>query len=62
MVADGGSNTEIAAQLGIAESTVETHIQRLRVRYGLPTRTQLALLADREGWLTPRPVEIDRAR
>jgi DNA-binding NarL/FixJ family response regulator len=55
MVADGRSNTEIGARLGIGESTVETHISRLRVRYGLATRTQLALLADRQGWLTPRP-------
>lgn len=62
MVADGRSNSEIAARLGIGESTVETHIQRLRLRYGLPTRTQLALLADRQGWLAPRPMEIDRAR
>jgi DNA-binding NarL/FixJ family response regulator len=58
MVADGRSNTEIGASLGIGESTVETHISRLRIRYGLATRTQLALLADRQGWLTPR-MELD---
>lgn len=55
MVADGSSNAEIATQLGVAESTVESHIRRLRSRYGLNTRTQLALLADRQGWLVPRP-------
>lgn len=55
MVADGRSNSEIGARLGIGESTVETHISRLRLRYGLATRTQLALLADRQGWLVPRP-------
>ena len=54
MVADGRSNAEIAADLGVGESTVETHIRRLRARYGLATRTQLALLADRSGWLAPR--------
>jgi DNA-binding NarL/FixJ family response regulator len=62
MIADGHSNTEIGDELGIGESTVETHVARLRQRYGLSTRTQLALLADRQGWLTPRPLEIDRQR
>ncbi len=61
-IAEGQSNSEIGAHLGIGESTVETHLQRLRLRYGMATRTQLALLADRQGWLTPRPVEIDQAR
>ena len=54
LLADGRSNTEIAAELGIGESTVETHLGRLRLRYGLATRTQLAILADRQGWLGPR--------
>jgi DNA-binding NarL/FixJ family response regulator len=54
MVADGRSNAEIGARLGISENTVETHVSRLRTRYGVGTRTQLALLADRQGWLTPR--------
>jgi NarL family two-component system response regulator LiaR len=53
LVADGRSNGEIAAHLGIGESTVETHLERLRIRYGSANRTQLALLADREGWLSP---------
>jgi DNA-binding NarL/FixJ family response regulator len=53
MVADGRSNAEIGAHLGITENTVETHVSRLRARYGVGTRTQLALLADRQGWLTP---------
>lgn len=60
-IAEGQSNSEIGARLGISESTVETHVQRLRLRYGMGTRTQLALLADRQGWLTPR-LEIDRVR
>lgn len=55
-------NGEIANHLGIGESTVETHVQRLRPRYGLGTRTQLALLADRQGWLRPREMELDPRR
>jgi DNA-binding NarL/FixJ family response regulator len=54
LVADGRSNAEIGAQLGISDTTVETHVSRLRARYAVGTRTQLALLADRQGWLTPR--------
>jgi len=58
LIAEGNSNGEIGARLGISESTVETHVQRLRQRYAMTTRTQLALLADRQGWLAPR-LEID---
>jgi DNA-binding NarL/FixJ family response regulator len=54
MVADGGSNAEIGARLGISENTVETHVSRLRSRYGVGTRTQLAVLAERQGWLATR--------
>jgi DNA-binding NarL/FixJ family response regulator len=60
LLAEGRSNTEIGAELGIGESTVETHLSRLRTRYGVATRTQLAVLADRQGWLRPRgPKRID---
>lgn len=53
MVADGRSNAEIGARLGISENTVETHVSRLRSRYAVGTRTQLAVLAERQGWLNP---------
>lgn len=60
LLAEGRSNTEIGAQLGIGESTVETHLSRLRIRYGVATRTQLAILADRQGWLrSPGTRRID---
>ncbi len=51
-VADGRSNQEIAASLGISVNTVESHLERLRLRYDLATRTQLAVFAERQGWLT----------
>ena len=42
LVALGLSNTEIAGRLGIGRRTVESHLQRLRLRLGLSTRAQLA--------------------
>jgi DNA-binding NarL/FixJ family response regulator len=51
-VADGRSNQEIAGALGISETTVESHLERLRLRYGQTNRTQMAVFADRQGWLS----------
>jgi DNA-binding NarL/FixJ family response regulator len=51
LVADGATNDEIAARLGISVKTVESHLRRLFARYGLLSRTELALLAVREGWI-----------
>jgi DNA-binding NarL/FixJ family response regulator len=49
-VVSGRTNTEIAAELGLSEKTVETHLHRLFDRYGVLSRTELAVLAVREGW------------
>jgi len=51
LVADGLSNGEIGGRLGIKEKTVESHLTRLFARYGVGTRTELALLASRQGWI-----------
>jgi DNA-binding NarL/FixJ family response regulator len=51
LVAKGQSNDEIAMHLGIARKTVEAYLTRLFERWGLTTRTELALWAEREGWL-----------
>jgi two-component system NarL family response regulator len=51
-VADGRSNQEIATALGISDTTVESHLERLRLRYGQANRTQMAVFADRQGWLS----------
>jgi DNA-binding NarL/FixJ family response regulator len=50
-VSDGLSNDEVAARLGIAPRTVESHLRRLFDRHGLASRTELATRALREGWL-----------
>ena len=51
LVAEGLSNDEIAVRLGIARKTVEAYLTKLFERWGFTTRTELALWAEREGWL-----------
>ena len=41
----------MAVGLGISIKTVESHLRRLFGRYGVLSRTELAMLAVREGWL-----------
>ena len=55
LVADGRSNDEIGAALGIGAKTVETHLARLFERIGVASRTELATRAVREGWLEVPP-------
>lgn len=56
----GRSNDEIGAAAGVAERTIEAHLSRLYRRAGVTSRTELALLAEREGWLDLRAAS-DRA-
>jgi DNA-binding NarL/FixJ family response regulator len=51
LVADGRSNDEIGAALGITTKTVEGHLRRLFGRLSVQSRTELATRAVREGWL-----------
>jgi DNA-binding NarL/FixJ family response regulator len=46
----GSTNAELAGRLGISEKTVESHLHRLFDRYGVLSRTELAVLAIAEGW------------
>jgi len=48
-VAQGESNSEIAANLGIGEGTVRTHVSSILGKLHLASRTQAALYALREG-------------
>lgn len=56
LVADGYGNGEIGGRLGIKEKTVESHLTRLFARYGVGSRTELALLASKQGWIGRRTV------
>ena len=51
LVCGGASNDEIGARLGVTEKTVESHLRRLFDRYGVLSRTELAVLALQEGWV-----------
>jgi len=55
LVADGRSNDEIGAALGIGSKTVETHLSRVFERFGISSRAELAARAVREGWLDVPP-------
>jgi DNA-binding NarL/FixJ family response regulator len=49
LVARGRANKQIARELGIAPSTVKSHVGSLLSKLGLSSRTQLALYAARTG-------------
>ena len=56
LIVDGATNAEVGAALGLSEKTVESHLRRLFDRYGLLSRTELAVLAIDEGWAAARRV------
>ena len=49
LLAHGRSNKEIARDLKIGEGTVKTHVSKILVKLGLPSRTQAALYAVKNG-------------
>jgi DNA-binding NarL/FixJ family response regulator len=51
LVSAGASNEEIARDLVISLKTVESHLRRMFDRYAVMNRTELAVLALREGWI-----------
>ena len=46
----GRSNDEIGLDLGLKKKTVEAYLTRVYQRFGVSSRTELAILAEREGW------------
>ena len=49
LIAQGGTNRQIATRLGVTERTTRTHVSNILGKLGLASRTQLAMWAVREG-------------
>lgn len=52
LIAEGKNNKDIAEELHISIKTVKTHVSNLLMKCELDDRTQLAIYAHRQGWVT----------
>jgi DNA-binding NarL/FixJ family response regulator len=52
-LARGRSNTEIATELFVAETTIKTHVTRIMMKLGVRDRVQAVVLAYETGIITP---------
>lgn len=53
LVAEGLTNAQIAARLGITAKTVQTHRSRIMEKLGVHDRTDLVRYGIRRGWVVP---------
>ena len=51
LIAQGGTNREIASQLHLSENTVKTHVARIFEKLGAPNRAEAVALARQRGWM-----------
>jgi DNA-binding NarL/FixJ family response regulator len=49
LIAEGGTNRQIATRLGVTERTARTHVSNILTKLGLASRTQAAMWAVRHG-------------
>lgn len=54
LIAEGKTNKDIAEELHISIKTVKTHVSNLLMKCELDDRTQLAIYAHRQGWVSER--------
>nr|WP_209864860.1 response regulator transcription factor [Paenibacillus shirakamiensis] len=52
LIAEGKSNKDIGEELHISIKTVKTHVSNLLMKCELEDRTQLAIFAHRQGWMS----------
>ncbi len=53
LIAAGRSSKQIALRLGIARSTVSTHVSTILLKLGASNRTEAAVIAVRDGIIEP---------
>lgn len=59
LLAEGGSNADIAAHINLSTATVKTHVSHLLLKLGTTNRVQAAMLAHRAGLLDSDPPPTD---
>ncbi|MCP3985387.1 MAG: helix-turn-helix transcriptional regulator [bacterium] len=52
LLADGDETPAVARKLGVSESTVRTHVEKMRAKLGVKTRAALVALGFRFGYLS----------
>jgi DNA-binding NarL/FixJ family response regulator len=55
LVSQGLSNQQVARKLNLSVRTIEAHLTHIYNKLGVGSRTEAALLAQREGWISSEP-------
>jgi DNA-binding NarL/FixJ family response regulator len=60
LVSSGGTNNQIAGELGCAPATVRQHVQKILTITGMGTRTELAMRIMHDGKLLSEVMEVTK--